>query len=43
MGKQLVTFITCESSAPFFAIYKAGTNPRRIGDILVRVVNKSFR
>jgi hypothetical protein len=27
MGKQLVNFITCgcESSAPFFVIYKAGT------------------
>jgi hypothetical protein len=24
MGKQLVSFITCESSAPFFVIYKAG-------------------
>jgi hypothetical protein len=29
MGKQLVTFITCgcESSAPFFVIYKAGREP----------------
>ena len=29
MGKQLVNFITCgwESSAPFFAIYKAGGKP----------------
>jgi len=29
MGKQLVSFITwgCESSAPFFAIYKAGREP----------------
>jgi hypothetical protein len=37
MGKQLVNFITCgcESSAPFFVIYKSGTNPRRIGDRLV--------
>jgi hypothetical protein len=37
MGKQLVSFITCgcESSAPFFVIYKAGREPRRIGDRLV--------
>jgi len=29
MGKQLVNFITCgcESSAPFFVIYKAGRGP----------------
>jgi len=29
MGKQLVSFITCycKSSAPFFAIYKAGRKP----------------
>ena len=29
MGKQLVNFITCgcESSAPFFVIYKAGCEP----------------
>ena len=29
MGKQLVNFITCscESSAPFFVIYKAGLEP----------------
>jgi hypothetical protein len=29
MGKQLVNFITCscESSAPFFVIYKAGNEP----------------
>jgi hypothetical protein len=29
MGKQLVNFITCgcESSAPFFVIYKAGCKP----------------
>jgi len=29
MGKQLVNFITCgcESSAPFFIIYKAGREP----------------
>jgi hypothetical protein len=29
MGKQLVNFITCgcESSAPFFVIYKAGRQP----------------
>jgi len=29
MGKQLVSFITCgcESSSPFFAIYKAGREP----------------
>jgi len=28
-GKQLVNFITsrCESSAPFFVIYKAGGDP----------------
>jgi hypothetical protein len=43
MGKQLVSFITCswESSAPFFVIYKAGANPRRIGDRLVWVVRQS--
>jgi hypothetical protein len=43
MGKQLVNFITCgcESSAPFFVIYKAGANPRRIGDRLVWVVRSS--
>ena len=30
MGKQLVNFITCgcESSAPFFVIYKAGCKPK---------------
>jgi hypothetical protein len=29
MGKQLINFITCgcESSAPFFVIYKAGREP----------------
>jgi hypothetical protein len=29
MGKQLVNFITCgcESSAPFFVIYKTGREP----------------
>ena len=29
LGKQLVSFITCgcESSAPFFVIYKAGCEP----------------
>jgi hypothetical protein len=29
MGKQLVNFITCgcESSAPFFVIYKVGREP----------------
>jgi hypothetical protein len=29
MGKQLVSFLTCgcESSAPFFVIYKAGRKP----------------
>jgi len=29
MGKQLVNFITCgcESSAPFFVMYKAGDEP----------------
>jgi len=38
--KQLVNFITCgcESSAPFFVIYKAGRNSRHIGDRLVWVV-----
>jgi hypothetical protein len=43
MGKQLVNVITCgcESSAPFFVIYKPGANPRRIGDRLVLVA--SFR
>ena len=31
MGKQLVNFITCgcESSAPFFGIYKAGANQHK--------------
>jgi hypothetical protein len=40
MGKQLVNFITwgCESSVPFFVIYKAAANPCHIGDRLVRVV-----
>ena len=28
MGKQLVNFITCKSSAPFFVIYKAGHEPK---------------
>jgi hypothetical protein len=41
-GQQLVSFITCgcscESSAPFFIIYKAGREPRRIGDRVVWVV-----
>ena len=43
MGKQLVNLITCgcESSAPFFVIYKTGREPRRIGDRLVRVVRSS--
>jgi len=29
MGKQMVNFITCgcESSAPYFVIYKAGSEP----------------
>ena len=27
LGKQLVIFIGCESSAPFFVIYKAGCEP----------------
>jgi hypothetical protein len=27
LGKQLVNFITFESSAPFFVIYKAGREP----------------
>jgi len=45
-GQQLVNFITCscESSAPFFVIYKAGCEPtvaRRIGDRLVWVVRYS--
>ena len=30
-----------ESSAPFFVIYKTGTNPRRIGDRLVWVVRSN--
>jgi len=32
MDKQLVNFITCgcESSAPFFAIYKAGCEPHTL-------------
>ena len=38
MGKQLVNFITSESSAPFFVVYKDDANPRRIRDRLVRVV-----
>jgi hypothetical protein len=28
MDKQLANFITCESSAPFFVIYKAGRKPK---------------
>jgi len=35
MGKQLVNFITCESSAPFLQFTMPGANPRRIGDRLV--------
>jgi len=40
MDKQLATFITCgcQSSAPFFVIYKDGANPHRIGERLVWVV-----
>ena len=30
--------LRCESSAPFFVIYKAGHEPTRICDKLVRVV-----
>jgi hypothetical protein len=43
MGKQLVNFITCgcESSAPFFVIYKDGCEPTRIGDRLVWVVRSN--
>jgi hypothetical protein len=52
MGKQLVNFITggCESSAPFFVIYKAGREPtpywttktgrHDIAEILLKVVLK---
>ena len=38
MGKQLVNIITYgfESSASFFVIYKAGANPSRIGDSVVK-------
>jgi hypothetical protein len=34
MGKQLVNFITCgcESSGPFFVIYKVGHEPTPFGD-----------
>jgi hypothetical protein len=41
--RTLINFITCgfESSAPFFVIYKAGANPRRIGDRLVRVARSN--
>jgi hypothetical protein len=37
MATQLVNFITCscQLSAPFFVIYKAGANPRHIDDRLV--------
>jgi hypothetical protein len=28
MDKQLANLITCESSAPFFVIYKAGSKPK---------------
>jgi hypothetical protein len=43
MGKQLLNFITCgcESSAPFFAIYKAGCETTRIGDKVVWVVRSN--
>ena len=43
MSKQLINCITCgcESSAPFLKYTKPGANPRRIGDILVRVVRSS--
>jgi hypothetical protein len=41
LGKQLVNFITCdcESSAPFFVIYKAGREPtpHEIAEILLKV------
>jgi hypothetical protein len=34
MSKQLINFVTCgcESSAPFFAIYKAGTGHHDIAE-----------
>ena len=35
MGKQLVNFITCESSALFLLFTKPGASLRRIGDRLV--------
>jgi hypothetical protein len=43
MGKQLVSFTTCgcESSAPFFVIYKAGREPTPyyiMFDIISRIV-----
>jgi len=39
VGKQLINFITCgcKSSAPFLQTTKPGTNPRRIGHMLVWV------
>jgi hypothetical protein len=42
MGKQLVNFITfgCESSAPFFVIYKAGREPT-LGDLNFEVMKYS--
>jgi hypothetical protein len=41
MGKQLINLITCscESSAPFFVIYKTRREPTRIGDRLVCVAH----
>jgi len=37
MGKKPINVVTggCDSSAPFFAINKAGREPTRIGDRLV--------
>ena len=37
MGKQLVNFITygCDSSAPFFVIYRAGRKPTHIDEMMM--------
>jgi hypothetical protein len=47
MGKQLVSFITCgcESSAPFFVIYKAGREPTPSSDsfhMLIKILAQTF-
>jgi hypothetical protein len=42
MGKQLVNFITCscEPSAPFFVIYKAGGEPKILLKVALNTKNQ---